>query len=355
MTVRHFFSGTIWHHLRVNLTASLISPSVISNSLDRIESIAEDWSSTISNYFDNSGYIKNLHCFINNLCLEMTCAFILGRRMDFYSSNKETDLANRLNEAVQNMFIGFRDTLFGIPFWKLFPTTAYNKLKKGEEDAYEIVMELIRDEKTQESLIFQSVLQAGIDERDKITAIVDYISGGIFTLSNSLMFLLYYVASSKEAQEKLIEDFESGSMAYAKACVKESFRIMPTANPIARIAEEDLCLSGYHIKQGTVLICHTGIACRNDVNFYKANEFIPERWMESDTKTIPHSASPYLVVPFGAGKRLCPGKRFVELVLPVVLKHIVRKYRMSCSDSLQILNEFLYTPKKPLNILFQLR
>lgn len=50
-------------------------------------------------------------------------------------------------------------------------------------------------------------------------------------------------------------------------------------------------------------------------NFPDANQFIPERWLGKEKM-------PWLVAPFGAGRRLCPGKRFVELELQVLLAQV---------------------------------
>lgn len=66
-----------------------------------------------------------------------------------------------------------------------------------------------------------------------------------------------------------------------------------------------------------MVLLHTWIACLNPENFKDAAKYMPERWLKP---TTPHS--PMLVAPFGAGKRICPGKRFVELGLQLVLAKV---------------------------------
>lgn len=58
-------------------------------------------------------------------------------------------------------------------------------------------------------------------------------------------------------------------------------------------------------------------ACRREENFWRANEYLPERWMEVRE---PHAVS--LVAPFGRGYRQCPGKRFVEQQLDLLLAKV---------------------------------
>lgn len=67
----------------------------------------------------------------------------------------------------------------------------------------------------------------------------------------------------------------------------------------------------------SVVLCHTWLACLKESNFEKATEFIPERWLDDAN----HKFS-CLVIPFGYGRRMCPGKRFVELELQVVLAQV---------------------------------
>lgn len=69
----------------------------------------------------------------------------------------------------------------------------------------------------------------------------------------------------------------------------------------------------------SVVLLHTWMACLDDHNFIDASSYKPERWLDELTKK-----SPFLVVPFGCGKRMCPGKRFVELELQIVLAKVCR-------------------------------
>lgn len=118
-----------------------------------------------------------------------------------------------------------------------------------------------------------------------------------------------------------------------------------------------------------MVLCHTWIASQQKENFKYPLEFIPERWVTEQcpyhctsqhhnstqtSQTVNHHSSPqssqpihrndqsqtppstrecfcdvqgchtksFLVAPFGVGKRMCPGKRFVNLELQVVLAQV---------------------------------
>jgi cytochrome P450 len=60
------------------------------------------------------------------------------------------------------------------------------------------------------------------------------------------------------------------------------------------------------------------IACQNEANFKNAQLYRPERWLSEDetkfeTNTSHSEPGASLVLPFGIGKRSCPGKKFIEI------------------------------------------
>ncbi|CAH0552877.1 unnamed protein product [Brassicogethes aeneus] len=345
--------GQTWHYLRTTLTSDLTSPKTISEFIPQIEAIADDWCNLLTQLKDTKGQIDDMHQVIGRLGLEVTCALVLGRRMGFLIPGQESDSAQILAKAVHDHFLAVRDTYFGLPFWKLFPTSAYKQLEQSEETIYKIAMELIEtaDDSTKESAIFQSVLRANVDSREKTAAIVDFIAAGIHTLKNSLLFLLYLVATNINSQKKILDDHSKN---YLKACINESFRLLPTANCLARVTEEELTLSGHKVDAGSVLLCHTGIACRNENNFTNPNNFIPERWLD-EQKSITSSNATFLVTPFGVGRRICPGKRLIEQVLPIIVDATVKKFHIKEVTALELQFEFLLSAKGPMAMIFEER
>nr|CAH7755563.1 unnamed protein product [Callosobruchus chinensis] len=342
--------GEAWHFLRNHLTSDLTSPKTISCLLPQVHEIADDWCNLIRSKRDSKCVVSALEGPAMSLGLESSCALVLGRRLGFLASTL-TPVVQELSEAVCTHFLATRDTYYGLPWWRLFATPAYRQLARSEDKIYTLAAQLMRTdvESIQRSPVLKSVMNAPIDDKEKIAALIDFIAAGIYTLKNSLIFLLYLVASNPGVQEKILED---SSKSYVKACISEAFRLIPTAFCLARITNEPLNLSGYAIEPGSVVVCHTGIACKNDENFPNANEFRPERWLgEERQKTL--SNATFLVTPFGVGKRMCPGRRFIEQVLPVFLETIVRNFEMEVVNKLELQFEFLLAPKGPTSMVFK--
>ncbi|KDR16753.1 Ecdysone 20-monooxygenase [Zootermopsis nevadensis] len=363
--------GEKWHMLRSVLTPELTSAKTILRFLPELNQVIEDFISVLRTTRDKRDVVSGFEESVNRMGLESTCTLILGRRMGFLE--REVDaLANRLAAAVKGHFRASRDTFYGLPFWKVIPTRSYKLLVKSEEEIYDIVSDLVESALKEErdscamdavNSIFMSVLKApGLDIREKKAAIIDFIASGMQTLGNTLVFVLYLIAKNPRVQERLYEEIlqvapgrcpltaETIRRAnYLQACVMEAFRVLPVAPCVARILESDMELSGYVVSAGTVVLCHTWLACQEEANFTAAQEFLPERWLQKGEMT---RTSPFLVVPFGCGRRICPGKRFVEQELHLAVAKIVREFHVDFEGELQIQFEFLLSPKAPTNFIF---
>lgn len=184
------------------------------------------------------------------------------------------------------------------------------------------------------SSIHEQILSSPLDIRDKKSGLIDLLTAGIETLGTTLSILLYHLSKNPESQTKILEELRSGIGAenlmeatYTKACIQEAYRINPAAFVIARLQEEDIELSGYQVKGGTLVLCHTMIASQEDKNFTEAKQFIPERWIPSSSfcnQSPKPNHSPALVCPFGSGRRQCPGKRFSQQELLMVISKVRR-------------------------------
>lgn len=66
------------------------------------------------------------------------------------------------------------------------------------------------------------------------------------------------------------------------------------------------------------------ISCHDSENFANPDEYIPERWLSNENDTNCRNRDPgvNIVVPFGVGKRQCPGRRFVEMELLLILAKV---------------------------------
>ncbi|XP_076166404.1 cytochrome P450 family 24 subfamily A member shade isoform X2 [Ptiloglossa arizonensis] len=362
--------GQAWHDLRTALTSELTGASTVLGFFPALNIVADSFVDLIRRR--RTGHlVAGFEELAYKMGLESTCTLILGRHLGFLKPDSSSSVTSRLAEAVRVHFTASRDAFYGLPLWKLLPTSAYKQLIESEDTIYNIISEIIeatireqRDDAKDESVeaVFQSILrQKNLDVRDKKAAIVDFIAAGIHTLGNTLVFLFDLIGRNPKVQANLYE--EACSLAppgcdltienlrkakYLRACITESFRVIPTTTCVARILDEPIELSGYHLTAGTVVILHTWIAGLKEENFKDASKYLPDRWLNPVT---PHS--PLLVAPFGVGRRICPGKRFVELALQLILAKIILEFEIVVDEDLGLQFEFILAPQSPVFLGFR--
>lgn len=113
------------------------------------------------------------------------------------------------------------------------------------------------------------------------------------------------------------------------------------------------------------------MACRKEENFERPSEFIPERWLnEKGEMCINKGKASAIVVPFGriiidsrliyflkiiflgTGKRICPGKKFTEIELIILVIKLCREFKIEYCSPFEQVFEFVLAPKGPINIKF---
>ncbi|GLH00043.1 Probable cytochrome P450 12b2, mitochondrial [Gryllus bimaculatus] len=370
--------GEKWAKLRQSLAKEVERPYTINRFVPDLDLVVQDFISLLRGRRDASNFVPDLELIVKHLGLESSrsmSTLVLGRRIGVLNSNvasADREFGLKLARVVEDHFCACRDSYYGLlPLWKYIPTQTYAQYTKAEDEFYEIISkfvdEALQDEQNTSATepvkkVFMSILDAkDMAIEDKKSAVIDFIASGLMTMGSTLIFLLYHVAKNPKVQERLYDELISLIPAgesitvkdllnarYLDAVVKETYRIQPTATSVARILEEEMELSGYHLPAGTVVLCQNWIACTDENNFTHANEFRPERW-------LPESCAGWkcrenLVAPYGFGVRICPGKRFTHQMLLLLLARMALNFKMEYTGELTTKFEFLVVPKGPINL-----
>ncbi|XP_017428600.1 desmethyl-deoxy-podophyllotoxin synthase [Vigna angularis] len=108
---------------------------------------------------------------------------------------------------------------------------------------------------------------------------------------------------------------------YLKAVIKETLRLHPPGPLLVpRECRESCEVKGYTIPAGTRVIVNAWAIGRDPDYWNDPDKFYPERFMNSP---IDYKGSHHEFIPFGAGRRMCPGMSFginiIELCLAQLL------------------------------------
>ncbi|KAK1613080.1 hypothetical protein QYE76_036753 [Lolium multiflorum] len=109
---------------------------------------------------------------------------------------------------------------------------------------------------------------------------------------------------------------------YVQMVIKEAFRLHPPAVLIPRMAREDSTIMGYDIPKATNVFINVFAILRDPAYWTNPGEFKPERFENSN---VTYNGTCFEFIPFGAGRRQCPGTQFswslTEMVLTNFLYH----------------------------------
>ncbi|KAL4385068.1 hypothetical protein GQ457_15G016040 [Hibiscus cannabinus] len=144
-------------------------------------------------------------------------------------------------------------------------------------------------------------------------------------------------------------------MEYMKCVVKETLRLHPPAVFLPRKTSASVELGGYDIPSNTTEFINAWAIHRDPKWWEKPEEFIPERF---DNSSIEFQGQDFHYIPFGMGRRGCPGMSFrvdlVEYVMANLLNWFDRKLpagETAEKVDMTELNGLTVTKKTPIHVL----
>ncbi|KAL3372020.1 hypothetical protein AABB24_008521 [Solanum stoloniferum] len=278
-----------------------------------------------------------------------------GRR-----SNEDEGI-NRAHKAIRRFFELLGAFVVGdfLPYLRWLDIGGHEKaMKKVSREMDSVVEEWLAEHKTKRGIIksgeaeedFMDVMlsiceNSGLPEFDADTAIkatcMSVLAAGtdttIVTLTWTLSLLLNNYESLKKAQDELdahvgknrwVQESDIKNLVYLQAIVKEALRLYP-AGPLSVPHEsmEDCTISGYDIPKGTRLLLNIW-KIHHDPNIWpNPHEFKPERFLMTH-KDVDVKGNHFELIPFGSGRRMCPGISLTLQVVPFVIAVLLQGFNI---------------------------
>ncbi|KAE9604296.1 putative premnaspirodiene oxygenase [Lupinus albus] len=124
-------------------------------------------------------------------------------------------------------------------------------------------------------------------------------------------------------ERRVVAESDLHQLQYMRAVIKEVLRLHPPAPIVPRESMEDIILEGYKIPVKTRVLVNAWAVGRNPESWEDPNTFKPERFLGSN---IDYRGQDFKLIPFGAGRRGCPGIKFATPVIELALAQLLYSF-----------------------------
>ncbi|KAI3691676.1 hypothetical protein L6452_31478 [Arctium lappa] len=218
----------------------------------------------------------------------------------------------------------------------------------GRKDFVQILLEL-KDQKDGPTSIDNDQIKALLF--DILTAATDTTSTMVEWVMTEILH--HPEIKTKIQQElthvfgtKIVEECHLSKLTYLDAVIKETFRIHPPLPLlIPRSPDESCTVGGYTIPKGTIVFINVWAIHRDPKNWSDPLEFKPERFLKGKWD---YNGNNLKFLPFGVGRRICPGIPLGEKMLVYILASLLHSFewRLPEDEDFDVSDEFGFVTKK---------
>ncbi|KAJ0501790.1 putative geraniol 8-hydroxylase [Helianthus annuus] len=124
--------------------------------------------------------------------------------------------------------------------------------------------------------------------------------------------------------ERAFEESDISRVPYLRAIIKETLRLHPPVTfLVPHKAITDVEIKGYMVPKDAQIMCNMW-AMGQDPNVWSdPQRFKPERFLEVE---IDFKGRDFEFIPFGAGRRMCPGLPLADIMLHLMLGSLIHKF-----------------------------
>lgn len=217
---------------------------------------------------------------------------------------------------------------------------------RSNDEETDMVDELLAfySEETQANLDSQTAIKL---TKDNIKAIImDVMFGGTETVASAMEWAMAEMMRSPDdmmrVQEELVDvvglkrrveesDFEK--LAYLKCVFKEILRLHPPIPLLPHETAEDVIVAGYFIPARSRVMINAWAIGRDPGAWEDPDVFKPSRFLKEGAPD--YKGSNFEYIPFGSGRRSCPGMQLGVYALEQCVTHLLHCFTWELPDGMK--------------------
>ncbi|KAK1379687.1 Cytochrome P450, family 76, subfamily C, polypeptide 6 [Heracleum sosnowskyi] len=190
---------------------------------------------------------------------------------------------------------------------------------------------------------------ASLSEYQVTILLLDMFMAGVGATSNATEWAMCELLQNPEEMKKIkaelgrvvgannkMQENDINNLPYLEAIIEETLR-MHTPTPILfpKRAVRDTNFMGFSIPKDTQVMINNWMISRDEDKWQDPLSFKPERFLDLD---INHKGRNYEFLPFGAGRRICPGVPLADRMLPLILGSLLHHFEWELCDGKKIID-----------------
>ncbi|KAI3522078.1 hypothetical protein L1887_11557 [Cichorium endivia] len=363
--------GPYWREMRRIISFELLS----SRRLDQLKHVRVfELESSIKNLNelwrekrDDNGKVKvEMKKWFGEFNMNVILRMVAGKRYSGATDVEEEKEMSRCREVMRKFFhfLGFVVVGDTLPFLGWLDLGGHEKAMKRVAQEIDIMAgkwldehrrkrnyEEAFEEKDFMDVMISTVEKGGLGKFDADTIIKSacmvLIASSADTTTVMLTWMLSLLLNNphslRKAQEEIdkivgkdrqVNESDITNLVYLQAIVKETLRLYP-AGRLGGMREftEDCTVAGYHVPKGTWLMVNLWKLQQDPEIWSNPSEFRPERFLAENHKHIDVKGAHFELIPFGAGRRACPGTVLGLQMLHLVLATLLQNFNISTPDN----------------------
>ncbi|KAL2520452.1 Cytochrome [Forsythia ovata] len=183
--------------------------------------------------------------------------------------------------------------------------------------------------------------------RDNIKAIImDVMFGGTETVASAIEWAMAELMRSpedlKKVQQELatvvglnrkVEESDFEKLTYLRCCLKEVLRLHPPIPLLLHETSEATVVAGYQIPAKSRVMINAWAIGRDKNAWEDPDEFKPARFLKDGVPDF--KGSNFEFIPFGSGRRSCPGMQLGLYALEVAVAHLLHCFTWELPDGMK--------------------
>lgn len=189
-------------------------------------------------------------------------------------------------------------------------------------------------------------------ERGEITegnlrgVVWDAFAGGTDTQITTIEWSMAHIVADAQIYESLrseldrevglerrVTESDLPKLTYLQAIVKEAFRLHPPTPLLLPHETYKACdVAGYHVPANTRLFVNVWAMARDPKVWENPLEFRPERFLQNDMQEVDVQGRHFNLIPFGAGRRICPALEIGRLGVQLAIASLVQAFEWSLPE-----------------------